>query len=123
MLIRPRALKSQSSIEKIQPRMMVATFNGNPSATIISCYSPNNVSEEIDLIAFYDELSFLVCSIPKHNVPVIGGDMNSQIGKNVNHKFSLHNSSNKFYVRKSINKPQYKLLEKGGKTMDLHLRK
>ena len=37
--------------------MMVATFNGNPSATIISCYSPTNVSEETDLIVFYNELS------------------------------------------------------------------
>ena len=47
-----RALKSLNSIEKIQPRMMVATFNGNPSATIIFCYSPTNVNEETDLIAF-----------------------------------------------------------------------
>ena len=36
----------------------------------------------------------LVRRIPKHNVLVIGGDMNAQIGKNVNLKFSLHNSSN-----------------------------
>ena len=35
MLIGPRALKSQNSIEKIQPRMMVATFNETPSAIII----------------------------------------------------------------------------------------
>ena len=52
----------------MQPRMMVATFNGNPSASIISCYSPTNVSEETELIAFYDELSSLVHSIPKHKV-------------------------------------------------------
>ena len=52
--------------------MMAATFNGNPRATIISCYSPTNVSEETELIAFYDELSSLVHSIPKHNVLVIG---------------------------------------------------
>ena len=31
----------------------------------------------------------------KHNVLVIGGNINAQIGKNVNHKFSLHNSSNR----------------------------
>ena len=93
MLIGPRALKSLNSIEKIQPRMMVATFNGNPSATIVSCYSPTNVSEETELIAFYDELSSLVRSIPKHNVLVIGGDMDVQIGKSGNNKFSLHNSS------------------------------
>ena len=95
MLIRPQALKSLNSIEKIQRRMIVATFNGNPRTTIISCYSPINVSEETKLIAFYDELSSLVHSIPKHNVLVIGGDMNAQIGKNRNHKFSLHNSSNR----------------------------
>ena len=61
--------------------MMAATFNGNPRATIISCYSPTNVSEETELVAFYEELSSLVRSIPKHNVLVIGGDMNAQIGK------------------------------------------
>ena len=95
MLIGPQALKSLNSIKKIHPRMMGATFNGKPSATIISCYRPTNVSEETELIAFYDELSSLVCSIPKYNVLVIGGDMNTQIGKNGNHKYSLHSSSNK----------------------------
>ena len=77
----PRAVKSLNSIEKIKPRMIVATFNGDPRVTIISCYSPSNLSEETELIAFYDQLSSLVCSIPKHNVLVFGGDMNAQIGK------------------------------------------
>ena len=94
MRIVPWALKSLNSTVKIKPRIMVATFNGNPSTTIISCYNPTNVSEETDLIAFYNELSSL-CRIPKHNVFVMGGDMNAQIGKNVNQKFSLHNSSNR----------------------------
>ena len=93
MLIGSWALKSLNSIEKIQPRMMVATFN--TSATIISFYIPTNLSKETDLIAFYNELSSFVCSIPKYNVLVIGRDMNAQIGKNVNHKFSLYNSSNR----------------------------
>ena len=39
--------------------MMAATFNGNPSAIIISCYSPTNVSEETELVTFYDELSLI----------------------------------------------------------------
>ena len=54
MLIGPWARKSLNSIEKRQPRMTVATFNGNPSATIITCYNPTNVSEKTDLIAFYN---------------------------------------------------------------------
>ena len=94
LLIGPRALKTLNSIEKIQPQMMAATFNGNPRATIISCYNPTNVSEEAELVTFYDELSSLVRSIPKHML-VIGGDMNAQIGKNGNNKYSLHNMSNR----------------------------
>ena len=75
--------------------MVVSTFYANLSATIISSKSPANVTEETDLITFYDELSPFVRSIPKHNVLVIGGDMNAQIGKNINDKFRLHNSSNR----------------------------
>ena len=95
LLIGPRALKTLNSIEKIQPRMMAATFNSNPRETIISCYSPTNVSEETELVTFCDELSSLVRSILKHNMLVIGGDMNAQIGKNGNNKYSLHNTSNR----------------------------
>ena len=95
MLIGPRALKRLNSIERIQPRMMVATFDGNPRATIISCYSPTNVSEETELVTFYDELFSLVHSIPKHNMLVIGRDMNAQIGKNGNNKYHLHSTSNR----------------------------
>ena len=94
LLIGPRALKMLNSVEKIQTRMMAATFNGNPRATIISCYV-TNVSEETELVTFYAELSSLVRSIPKHNMLVIGGDMNAQIGKNGNNKYSLHNTSNR----------------------------
>ena len=35
VLIAPRALKSLNSREKTQPKMMVATFNGNPSAMLV----------------------------------------------------------------------------------------
>ena len=61
----------------------------------IFCYSPTNVSEETELIDFYDELSSLVLCIPKHNIIVIGGDMNAQIGKSGNNKYSLHNTSSR----------------------------
>ena len=95
MLIGPGALKTLNSFERVQPRMMAASFNGNPKATIISCYSPTNVSEETEHVTFYEELSSLMRSIPKHNLLVIGGDMNAQIGKNRNNKYSLQNTSNR----------------------------
>ena len=75
--------------------MIVATFNDIPRATKISCYSPTNLSEETELIAFYDQLSSLVRSIPKYNVLVIGGNMNAPIWKSGNNKYSLHNTSNR----------------------------
>ena len=85
---------------------MVTTFSGNLSATIISCYRLTNVSEETELVAFYDELSSLVHSIPKHNVLVIGRDMNAQIGRNGKHNSSTElfkqtwTTSNWFHDRK-----------------------
>ena len=66
-----------------------------PRQTSISYYSLTNFNEETVLIAFYNELFSSVLSIPKHNVLIIGGYMNAWIGKNVNNKFSLHNSSNR----------------------------
>ena len=45
----------------------------------------------MDLITVYNELSSLVHSISKHNDLIIGGDL----GKNENHKFSVHKMSNR----------------------------
>ena len=40
-------------------------------------------------------MSYLLLCIASQNVLIIGGDLNAQIGKNGNHKYSLHNSSNR----------------------------
>ena len=61
-------------------------FNNNPGMMIISCYSPANASDEKNLDTFYNKLSSLVRSIP--NVLMIRGDVNAQIGKDKNNKFS-----------------------------------
>ena len=68
--------------------MMVATFNGNPSAAIIFFYSPTNVMDKTDFIVFNNELSSLVRCITKHNILIIGGDMNAQIGKTTNSTYT-----------------------------------
>ena len=69
--------------------------SGPKITTIISCYSPTNGNDETDLNTFYNELSSLIGSIHRHHVLIIGGDMNSQIGKNKNNEFCIHNSSNR----------------------------
>ena len=43
-LIGPQALKSLNSIEKIQPEMRVATFNGNPSTTTLPMLAKKRIS-------------------------------------------------------------------------------
>ena len=76
MLLSLHALKSLNSIEKIRLKMICATFNGNPCIIIISCCSLTNGSDGMDMITFYNKLSSLIRHIPKHNVLIIGGDMN-----------------------------------------------
>ena len=87
-----RAPKSLNSIEKLQPRMMVATFSGNQNTTIISCYSPTNASDETDLIAFkmsYFPLSVAFPLLKGKNVLIIVRDMNAQIGKYISSKHTI----------------------------------
>ena len=107
---------------------MVATFNCNPSLTIISCYSPTNASGEPDLDAFYNKLSSLVCSILKGNILIIGEDMNAQIDKNINNKFSLPNSSSRngehlmdFAIENGLTCLNSKFWKRKEKFLDLHL--
>ena len=95
ILVNSRAYSSLSNIETISPRIMVATFHGYPNTTIISCYSPTNVSEELEVEQFYIELASLTRHIPKHNMLVIGGDFNAHLDKLNNYKFSYHTNANR----------------------------
>ena len=52
---------------------MCALITDNFCSTIMSCNSPTNANDEIDLITFNNELSSLVSSIPKYNILIIGG--------------------------------------------------
>ena len=81
ILLSPNAHKSLNSIETINPRILIAAFNGNPATTVISCYSPTNVTTPEEREDFYVELTELTKKIPKHNVTLIAGDMNARIGE------------------------------------------
>ena len=63
--------------------------------TIISCYSPSNANEEMDITAFYKELSSFIQHIHKHNILIIGGDMNVHTDKDGNDKFCFQNLPNR----------------------------
>ena len=80
MLLSREEYKSLNNVESITPRIMTATFNGNSQVTVISCYSPTNTSDEEDITQFYGGLFDLVKAAPKHNIKIIGGDMNAKLG-------------------------------------------
>ena len=94
---------------------------------VVSCYSPTNVSDETDITKFYNELFSPCRQIPKHNVLVVRGDMNVQIGKNENNKYCLHNIPNRngeLLAGFSLeNRLKYKIPKKKRQTMDLHIPK
>ena len=77
MLLSPHNTKSLNSIEKITAQILVATFHGNTEPALISCCCPTNITDEQDVIDFYDDLSSLIRSVPKDNVLIIGGDLNA----------------------------------------------
>ena len=84
MLLGQKATSSLLKIESISPRIMIATFNGNTKLTLISCYSPTNVSEEKDTLTLYTEVMSVVQYVPKHSVLVIGGDMQNKYMNEIN---------------------------------------
>ena len=82
LLISPCASRSLNNVQKINSRVLKATFKGNPETTIICCYSPTNVDDMTKREEFYDELNGVVKAIPKHHILLIGGDFNAKLGRN-----------------------------------------
>ena len=89
------AQKSLNSIQNTQLRMMSAIFKNNSYTTIISCYSLNNTSDEMDITTFCNKVSSLVHHIPKHNVLIISRVINAHIGKDENNRFCVYNLPNR----------------------------
>ena len=65
----------------ISNRKVAIHVMGNPLKTVLSCYSPTNVSYQEETERFYVDLTSYTRHIPKHNVLVIGGDINTHLGK------------------------------------------
>ena len=87
--------KMLGSVENISDRILIAHFNGNPTTTVTSYYSPTNVSKESDVKNFYHDLYAFTRSVPKHNVLIIAGDVNAHLGTDHNNKFSFHTEANR----------------------------
>ena len=81
-------------IEKISPRIIVAEFKGNPTTTIISCYSPHNSSNEEELKDFYNIMRSTLEHVPAHNFLLVAGDFNAKLGAD-DAKYTYHLETNR----------------------------
>ena len=95
MLVSSQAYNTIASVEMISPRIMIVNFQGNPHTSVISCYSPTNISDEKETEIFYTKLTCLTRQIPKHNVLIIGGDLNAHLGKDSGYKYAYHQTTNR----------------------------
>jgi len=79
LTVQKQLLPILTSIKKVNDRILIATFRGNPKTVIISCYSPHNHAPIDEVEAFYEQLSNVISTIPPHNNLIIGGDFNARI--------------------------------------------
>ena len=94
LLLSPFASKAMVETKKISDRNLQITFCGNPKTTVIVTYSPTNVSDEDEVVDYFNELSETTKSIPAHNFLIIAGDFNSRVGQD-NAKFAYHELTNR----------------------------
>ena len=81
-------------IEKISPRIIIADFKGNPTTTIMSCYSPHNSSNEEELNDFYSTMRSTLEHVPAHNFLLVAGDFNAKLGAD-DAKYAYHLETNR----------------------------
>ena len=94
LLLSPLFKNSLENVETINSRIMIATFSGNPKSTIISTYSPTNNSNIEVIEEYYTELTTLLRRVPKHNMLLLCGDMNAQVGTDAG-SHSYHSKNNR----------------------------
>ncbi|CAF1120680.1 unnamed protein product [Didymodactylos carnosus] len=81
LLMKTKYKELLMNIERVNDRIIVAYFAGNPALTILSAYAPTDMANDDEKSEFYDALSDCIKSIPKHNVKLVLADMNAIVGR------------------------------------------
>ncbi|XP_056017205.1 relaxin receptor 1-like [Ostrea edulis] len=58
----------------------IYTFSMIYKKTVIACYAPTEVAEEDDKDIFYEKLQELIETTPRHDILVVLGDLNANVG-------------------------------------------
>ena len=94
LLLSPKAYQALTKVEKISARILQATFDGNPKTKLISCYSQTSTCVDQTRNDFYILLLEKILSIPKHNIQIVGGEMNAKIGPSDCNGFTFNRRTN-----------------------------
>ena len=71
LLLSPSATQYLIYVDKISHRTITANFNGNYITTVMSCYSPTNISDKDDVTEFDNNMSSFTRYVPTNNVVIM----------------------------------------------------
>ena len=77
----PTAKKALRGVKSISERVLMASFQSNPTTTIISAYSPTSDATEEVMKNFYESLSDAIQSVPAHNFLAVLGFSTEDLGQ------------------------------------------
>ena len=85
LFMSPQFAKSLLSYDFISDRLLLARFKCHPvNVSVIVCYAPTNREDRPGDIeskdAFYEDLYLVTSTLPKHDVHLVIGDFNAQLG-------------------------------------------
>ena len=78
-----RLNKNIADYKKIHHLILQVDTTGNPAVSLITAHAPHGGYPYNDRKEFYDTLKAAIKAIPKHNIILVGGDLNAHIGKDL----------------------------------------
>ena len=79
MPVNKEAYGSLSHIKSFGGRILLVSFNGNPRLTVVTVYSPTEVSTNDEAEYFHNNLRSVIGSVPAHDLLFVSGDMNASL--------------------------------------------
>lgn len=70
------------SWQPVSDRIITARFkNRSKNVSIIQCYAPTEVADAATKEDFYEQLSTVLAGIHRHDIKILMGDLNAQVGQ------------------------------------------
>lgn len=88
------AKKSLISMKSFSACVLMATFQGNPTSTVISADAPTGSAMAKEMKNFYSDLHAALDSVSLHNILFVLGDFKGRLGSD-EVPYSYHEKSNR----------------------------